>query len=180
MRERYEGKNVVPFVFVVIGLLFLVSAIRGTQNDMFALIKSEFWGTNSFVPWAAAIMILGAIGYAKPVRPIADAMIGLIVLVMILANKGGFFKQINQGLANPVSPTATTAAATASGTQQASVGGGTVPAATTDLWTSLVNAFSGAPSGPTTPGYAPSSGATPGGGANILNTPSDPIDIFAR
>lgn len=96
-----------PFVFVIIGLLFLITAIRGTQNDMFALVKSEFWGTNSFVPWAAAIFILGAIGYARPVRPIADAMIGLVILVMVLANKGGFFTAFNNAIRNPVAPAAT-------------------------------------------------------------------------
>lgn len=94
-----------PFVFVVIGILFLVVAVRGTQTQMFALLKSEFVGTNSFVPWAAAILILGAIGYAKPIKPIADAMIGLIILVMLLANKGGFFSQLNAGINNPVAPT---------------------------------------------------------------------------
>lgn len=100
-----------PFVFVILGLLFLITAIRGTQNDMFALVKSEFWGTNSFVPWAVAIFILGAIGYAKPVRPIADAMIGLVIVVMVLANKGGFFAKFNEAIRNPTAPTATTTTA---------------------------------------------------------------------
>jgi hypothetical protein len=97
-----------PFVFIVLGLLFLVVAIRGTQAAMFGLLKDELWGSNSFVPWAAAILILGALGYARPVRPIADAMIGLIVLVMLLANKGGFFGQLNAALRNPTAPDATT------------------------------------------------------------------------
>ncbi len=93
-----------PFVFVVIGILFLVTAIRGTQGAMFTLLKSEFVGSNSFVPWAAAIFILGALGYSKTVRPVADAMIGLVFLAMILANKGGFFSQLNNQLRNPVAP----------------------------------------------------------------------------
>lgn len=93
-----------PFVFVVIGILFIVVAVRGTQAQMFALLKSEFVGQKSFIPWAAAIFILGAIGYAKPIRPIADAGIGLIILVMILGTKGDIFATFNQALANPVSP----------------------------------------------------------------------------
>lgn len=93
-----------PFVFVVIGLLFLVVAIRGTQAEMFALLKSEFVGTNSFVPWVAALLILGSLGYAKPIRPITDAMMGLIILVMILANKGGFFAAFNRQIDNPTAP----------------------------------------------------------------------------
>lgn len=95
-----------PFVFAILALLFLVVAIRGTEQDMFALVKSEFWGTNSFVPWAAAIVILGSIGYAKPIRPITDAMIGLILLAILLGNGGGVFAQFNAALKNPVAPTA--------------------------------------------------------------------------
>lgn len=93
-----------PFVFIVIGILFLVVAIQGTQAQLVALLKSEFVGSNSFLPWAAAIVILAAIGYAKPVRPIADAFIGLIILVMILANKGGFFTALNNQIHNPTAP----------------------------------------------------------------------------
>lgn len=96
-----------PFVFIVLGLVFLVTAIRGTQGQMFALVKSEFVGTNSFVPWASSILILGAIGYAKPVRPVTDAMIGLILLAMLLGNKGGFFAKFNDAIRNPTPSTET-------------------------------------------------------------------------
>jgi apolipoprotein N-acyltransferase len=94
-------------VFVVVGLLFLVVAVRGTQDALFSLLKSEFTGTGSFIPWAAAIFILGAIGYAKPVKPVADAMIGLVVLGMVLNNKGGIFKQFETQINNPTAPAAT-------------------------------------------------------------------------
>jgi hypothetical protein len=93
-----------PFVFLVFGLLFLVIAVRGTQSAAFKLLASEFSGPNSFVPWAAAILILGAIGYARPLRKPADAMIGLVFLGMILTNKGGFFSQLNAAIRNPVAP----------------------------------------------------------------------------
>jgi hypothetical protein len=93
-----------PFVFLFVGLLFLVTAIRGTDQAMFALVKSEFWGANSFVPWAAAILILAMVGYVKTVKPIADGLILLVILAMVVANKGGFFNMLNQGLKNPVSP----------------------------------------------------------------------------
>lgn len=93
-----------PFVFAVLGVLFLIVAINGTQATLWSLLKSEFVGTNSFIPWASAIIILGLIGYAKPVKPIADGLIGLILLALILANKGGFFAQFNNALRNPVAP----------------------------------------------------------------------------
>lgn len=93
-----------PFVFVIFGLLVLIVGIRGTQDTMFKLLRAEFTGPHSFIPWAAAIFILGALGYAKPIRPVADAMIGLVLLVILLQNKGGFFASLNQQISNPQAP----------------------------------------------------------------------------
>lgn len=96
-----------PFVFLVIGLLLLVVAVQGTQGQAFALLKNEFTGNNNFVVFASAIAILGALAFIKPIRPIAMAMIGLVILGMILANKGGFFAQLNNALRNPQAPSST-------------------------------------------------------------------------
>lgn len=94
-----------PFVLLVLGLLFLVVAVRGTQDQFFALLKGEFTGTNNFLVWVLAIVILGLIGYLKPIRPVAHAMIGLIILVMIIANKG-IFAQFNNAIRNPTASAA--------------------------------------------------------------------------
>lgn len=97
-----------PLVFIVLGILFLVVSIRGTQGELWDLLKSEFQGQNGFVVWASAILILGFIGYWKRIRPVSDAGIGLIFLVLILSN-GGFFAKFNQAIRNP-SAAAVTAA----------------------------------------------------------------------
>jgi len=122
-----------PFVFVIIGLLLLVVAIRGTQNDAFTLLKSEFVGAHSFLPWAASILILGAIGYARPVKPVADALILLVVLVILLKNGGGFFARLNDAIAHPTAPSqsAATAPASAPLSIQTPFGGMNVPTVTT-------------------------------------------------
>lgn len=93
-----------PFVLIAFGLLFLVVAVQGTQGSLFTLLKSEFVGTNSFIPWVAAFIILGLIAYIKPVRPVAHAFMALLFLVLILTNGTGFFAKFNQALANPVAP----------------------------------------------------------------------------
>lgn len=93
-----------PFAFAGLGLLFLVVAIRGTQEEMFRLLKSEFVGPRSFIPWVASILVLGAIGFIKPIRPITDALIGLVILAIILQDKGGFFQKFVDQLSNPVAP----------------------------------------------------------------------------
>lgn len=128
-----------PLVFIVLGLLFLVVAINGTHRDLWALLKSEFTGTNSFVVWASALVILGLVGYWKKIRPVTDAGIGLIFLVLIIANKG-FFAKFNAAIRNPTAPSAPASALT------------TAPAAPT----------TGAPGAPST--IQPTPGDTSGAG----------------
>ena len=93
-----------PFVLLVLGLLFLIVAVRGTQNDFFSLVKQEFTGQNNFVVWASAFIILGLIGYIKTLKPVSDAFIGLIALVLILTKGQGFFSKFNAGIRSPVAP----------------------------------------------------------------------------
>ena len=92
-----------PLIFLIVGILFLVLARQGTQGDFETLLKSEFSGSQSFIVWVSAIVILGLVGFWKPARPITDAGIGLILLVLILSNKG-LFSQFNNALRNPAAP----------------------------------------------------------------------------
>lgn len=93
-----------PFVFLILGVVLLIIAIQGTHAQFFSLLKSEFTGSNNFLVWIAALAIIGALGFIRPIRPIALGMMGLILLVIILKNGGGFFAQFNQQIANPVAP----------------------------------------------------------------------------
>ncbi len=98
-----------PFVLLALGILFLAVAWNNSQKDLFALLKSEFVGTSSFLPWIAALLILGLAGYIKPIRPVTHAFIVLILIVMVLANGGGFFARFNAAIKNPVAPANTSA-----------------------------------------------------------------------
>ena len=93
-----------PFVLIALGVLFLVVSIQGTQGDLFALLKSEFVGSNSFLPWVAALLILGLLGYIRPIRPITHAFMLLVLLVLVLANGGKVFGRFNAAIRSPVAP----------------------------------------------------------------------------
>ena len=83
----------------------VTAAVRNTVQDdadtkavgLASLIKSEFTGKNNFVYWVLSILIVGAIGYIEPLKPISRAFLLLIVIVLFLANKG-VFEQFNQAL----------------------------------------------------------------------------------
>jgi hypothetical protein len=85
----------VPFVLAFIAIILIVVGVRGQSTAASKLLASEFTGASSFVPWFLAIMALGLVGYFKPIRPVADAFLGLVILAMLLANNG-FFVNLTQ------------------------------------------------------------------------------------
>jgi hypothetical protein len=75
-----------PFFLLGIGMIFLVAAIRGNQADLINLLKDDFSGANNFFIWVLAIVVIVALGNIKAIRPISDAFLGLVILVIIVAN----------------------------------------------------------------------------------------------
>lgn len=121
-----SGVRKVPFVLIALGILFLVVAVQGTQGSLFALLKSEFVGTNSFIPWVAAFVILGLAGYIKPIRPVTHAFLALLFLVLVLVNGKGFFAKFNAAIKNPVAPSVGSNALTGLLSQPQTVAGSTI------------------------------------------------------
>ena len=86
-----------PLALIVIAIVLLISAIRGTQSDLAALLKKDFTGEGNFLYWILALGSVGALGYIKPLRPISNAFLVLLLIVFVLAaNKGGkdFFSSL--------------------------------------------------------------------------------------
>jgi len=89
-----------PLAFLAFGTLFLIAAIRGTNKELFELLKGDFTGDGNFLIWILAISAVGSIGYIKELRPISNAFLALLLIVFLLAaNKGGrdfFSSLVNQ------------------------------------------------------------------------------------
>lgn len=102
-----------PYALILAGSLLLVSGVRGTQAELFALLKKDFTGPNNFAYWIVAIMAIGAVGYVPKLKPVSDSFLVLVIIVLFLHNKG-FFAQFQRQLAE--SRTATPAPATGGST----------------------------------------------------------------
>ena len=90
-----------PFVLIFIGALFFITAIRGTSLLFVQMLQDDIFTTksgHSFFFWAIAILIVGALGYIKSIRPLSDSFLLLLIIVLFLSN-GGVFSQFNQALA---------------------------------------------------------------------------------
>lgn len=92
-----------PLALIFIGVLFLVAAVRGDKCNgqqcstvLFTTIKDDFTGPNNFIYWGLALFIIGAAGYYKPLKPLSNAFLGLVILVLFISNKGFFEKFMEQ------------------------------------------------------------------------------------
>jgi hypothetical protein len=89
-----------PILFAVVGLVLIVSGVRGTLTspanpNLVSLIHDDLTGTPNFIEWAVAIVIIGAIGYIPQLRTASRLFMGLVVIGLLFANKG-FFAQFAQ------------------------------------------------------------------------------------
>jgi hypothetical protein len=95
-----------PVLFLVAGLLLIVTAIRGTTGDFASRLQSDVSG--GFLKWVAAIVVVGAIGYAPGLKEPSRYLLALVAIVILLSNGSGFISKFAQQIQNP--GTATTAA----------------------------------------------------------------------
>ena len=78
-----------PIFLIIIGILLIDVAIKGTYSQFFGTIKNIILGSNTQKPfwkWGLAIIVVASIGYYDKARPIAVAIIVLIFVVMLAEN----------------------------------------------------------------------------------------------
>lgn len=84
---------------LVIGIVFVVSAVRGTSSDLFTLIHGDFTGQNNFLYWLLGLGLVGAIGYIPKLKSFSTAFLTLIIVAILLSHKG-FFADLQSALAS--------------------------------------------------------------------------------
>lgn len=92
-------------IFLLIaGALFLISGVQGTYKEFGAQLKQDIFGGNGqtgFLLWAAAIFVIGAIGYIQSFEKLSRAFLVLIFAVMFFSKQGiasNFFNLFTKGI----------------------------------------------------------------------------------
>lgn len=101
-----------PFLFIVAGLVMIISAVKGTQTQLLALLKADVTGKNNFIYWMLAILVIGSVGYIKELKPLAVALMVLVVIVLFLDSQGVFTQFVSA--INSTQTASTTGAAASS------------------------------------------------------------------
>ena len=87
-----------PYAFFVVGIVLLVASYRNTGGELAGQLKNDFGsGRTGFLPWFTALLVIGSIGYIRPLKPVANSLLVLVVVVLFLANRG-IFASINSAV----------------------------------------------------------------------------------
>jgi hypothetical protein len=84
-----------PLAFLLIGAVLIITAIRGTHANLGQLLSQDFTGSgagqgHSFLIWMAAIAGVAALGYIPEMKVPARLLLALVILGLLIANKGVF------------------------------------------------------------------------------------------
>lgn len=71
--------------FLLAGVLLLIASWKKKHEELFTLLKDDFTGEGNFFYWVLAIVVLVALGSYRPIRPVTDAFLALVILVIIIA-----------------------------------------------------------------------------------------------
>jgi hypothetical protein len=74
-----------PLALFIFGVLFLTAAVRGKHEELFGLLKDDFTGPNNFLYWGLSIFAITGVGYYKPLRPVSNAFLVLVVFALFLS-----------------------------------------------------------------------------------------------
>lgn len=86
-----------PFVLIFIAIVLMVSAYRNTIGELGQQLGTDIPG---FAKWAAAILAIGLLGMIPGLKKPSWMLLALVVAVIVLANGGGFFQQLQSAFQN--------------------------------------------------------------------------------
>lgn len=100
-----------PFAFIIVGVVMVISGVRGTSQDLLTLVKGDLTGKNSYLYWLIAILLIGSVGYVPSLRSLSRAFLALVLIVLVLkvgnpsTGNGGFFQQFSAAIKQISQPT---------------------------------------------------------------------------
>ena len=98
-----------PIILMFIGIVFILSGVKGTEGDVLNEFKTSLIGNPEvanepgFWKWAVAMFVIGATGYYKPIRPVTISFLILIFVVLMLNSNSKFASTIESEL-NKLNP----------------------------------------------------------------------------
>jgi hypothetical protein len=113
-----------PIALLAVAGLMIVSAWKGTEEELGVLVASEFTGSGNFLYWLAAVAVVGGLGMVPVMRTPSRWLIALILVAMFLSHTGiianAFSALSTAQPAAPIAPPQAAAASSSSGSNTSS------------------------------------------------------------
>lgn len=88
-----------PFLLILVGIALMGAVLRGQEDRLFQVLRDDFTGSNNFVAWMMAIIILGVVANTfEAARPLAEGFVILVVVALLVSNQGFWEKFKEQAL----------------------------------------------------------------------------------
>jgi hypothetical protein len=96
-----------PLLFIGSGLILILSGWKGDPSELLKLVEGDFSGPHNYVYWMVSILVLGSLGYVEQLRKLSRLFVALVVIVLLLDNRG-FFAQLQAFINSSQGSTTTT------------------------------------------------------------------------
>ena len=95
-----------PIFLVLLGVALMLLAWQDNQGLFIEQVATDFIGANGqegFAVWFLAILVVGGLGYVKPIQGFTRGIMGLVFLVILIKGGTGFFSQLQSTVTGSVS-----------------------------------------------------------------------------
>jgi len=72
---------------IIIGILLIDVGLKGTEHQLASQLEQDFTGTNGFIAWFGAIVIIGSMGFIPGLEKPTRYLLGLVLVAIVLANQ---------------------------------------------------------------------------------------------
>lgn len=90
-----------PIFILFVGIILVAAGINDKFSDLKNLVIEDFKpsdNSTAFQYWIIAIVVAGAFGYIKGLRPLSNALLLLIFVAMFVKKDQGFFDQFMKAI----------------------------------------------------------------------------------
>lgn len=83
-----------PFALIALGMILIITGIQNTYAQFGTMVQNDFQA--GFLKWAAAILIIGALGYVQELETLSHVFLALIIVAIFLTHAQTFTQATQQ------------------------------------------------------------------------------------
>ena len=82
-----------------IGIIFIIAGVQGKANELGSILVDDFTGSSNYLAWIVAVLFVGFIASLKETRELGNAFYALLIVVLLLSQRG-FFEKFKEQVLN--------------------------------------------------------------------------------